>query len=1012
MKNIYNILLLIIFTGISSVSFAQIGGNTCAAAVALTVDGACGSGTISDATVTTNGYSCTGTITRETWYSFTIGATTNITITGIGNNRNIALQLLSGGCGSLSQVGCDNTTNTNGTDTETLTAASLAAGTYFVKVLNVGTNDLTLTSLCITSGGGGGAPTNDLCSGATSLPCATTNLAGTTVGSTNVADPVGCGSNYGVWYTFVGDGQSTTISSTATFDHEMVISSGSCGTLTNIVCDDAALSGSAETHTFTATNGVTYYVYIAHYSTSSSTTGTFTISRSCTAPPVAPANDLCSGATNLPCGTTALAGTTVNSTNTAHGTACTMSNYGVWYTFVGDGNNTTIDINNSYDIELSISYGSCGSFTNVVCTDFPEDHTFTTINGATYYVYVADYSSFGTSSDVGTFDITRTCSAPGSECVPNTVIASLPYVQTGFNTSGAGDDFDNSDACASYYMDGDDYVFTYTPAADVCVNVALTNTDTWVGVFVTQGCPTTGTCVAYNTNSSGNPSVQDVYLTGGVEYFITVSTDPSPQTTPFDISVTTCPPPITACSGTFYDSGGSGGQYSNNEYIKTTYCSGSTDCISFNFTSFNTESFSDYLDVYDGPSTSSPYIDSYSGTELNGVTLTSSSSCLTFVFDSDGSTRAAGWAATISCAACPPPPPPVAQDCEGGTSICSDASFSGNSDGYGFDEELSSSNQGCLSGGENQTSWYFFEAATAGTLEFGIKPQNGTDDYDFAMWGPYPSGSTPSAICPPAGAPVRCSFAAGAPNPTTGTGLKSGAGDTSEGTGGDDIVNPLNVNIGDVYILVIDNYSESTSPFDMDLSLTSGLTLNCNQLPIELIDFNGFAENGFNLLKWTTAVEINNDYFEIEKSLNGVLFEKIAQVTGAGNSNTVKNYEFIDNDDYKGITYYRLKQIDYNGTMSYSSVVAIKQSLGAEVSVFPNPTIDKVKMNFVSKEDGTYKVIVSDVSKVIYEQSLVVSRGNQIVNFDYFTALAKGFYIVQIIDEDGNIIKTERVVKQ
>ncbi|MBI2280251.1 MAG: hypothetical protein HYU68_06135 [Bacteroidetes bacterium] len=246
------------------------------------------------------------------------------------------------------------------------------------------------------------APSNDLCAGATSLPCATTNLAGTTVNTTSVADPSGCGSNYGVWYTFVGDGQNTTISSTATFDHEMVISSGSCGSLTNITCEDAATSGGTETYTFAATNGVTYYVYIAHYSTSSSTTGTFTISRSCSAPPVAPPNDLCSGATNLPCGTSALAGTTVNSTNTAHGTACS---------------------------ELSISSGSCGTFTNVVCTDSPENHTFTTVNGVTYYVYVAYWT---TGSTTGTFDISRSCSAPpaapaNDNCAGATALTVNPF---------------------------------------------------------------------------------------------------------------------------------------------------------------------------------------------------------------------------------------------------------------------------------------------------------------------------------------------------------------------------------------------------------------------------------------------------------------------------------------------------------------------------------------------------------------------------------------------------------
>lgn len=983
--------LVFTFVGYSNALMAQYTNNCGYAGTALTVGASCTTvdfNSTNNSNLWTSAAGCNASPSYDdAWWWFT-ATSTSTTITYNSANDAI-LHLLTGACSAtMGYLACsDNTSSGN----ETITYATTIGTNYAIRIQRYNSDNNMNGTICVySSGGGGGGCTNTSSWGSATAP---TDNNPVTISTCNYQDE---------YNTISGVVAGNTYQSGSDCGGYITVRSGTSGGAV-VASGNAPLS-------WTATVSGTHYI---HYNTNSSCgtassccTTTLTCT-SCSAP-VAPPNDLCSGATNLPCGTTALAGTTVNTTNTAHGTACTMSNYGVWYTFVGDGNNTTIDINNSYDIELSISYGSCGSFTNVVCTDFPEDHTFTTINGATYYVYVAYWT---TGSTTGTFDITRTCSAPGAECTPNTVIASLPYVQTGFNTSGAGDDFDNADACASYYMNGDDYVFTYTPATDVCVNIALTNTSTWVGLFVTQGCPTTGTCVAYNTNSSGNPSVEDVYLTGGVEYFITVSTNPSPQTTPFDISVTTCPPPITACSGTFYDSGGPGGQYANNEYTKTTYCSGSTDCISFNFTSFNTESGWDYLDVYDGPSTSSPYIDSYSGTELNGVTLTSSGSCLTFVFDSDGSTSAAGWAANISCAACPPPPPPVAQDCAGGTSICSDASFSGNSDGYGFIEELNSSNDDCLSG-ENQTSWYFFEAATAGTLEFGIKPQNGTDDYDFAMWGPYPSGSTPTAICPPAGAPVRCSYSAGAPNPATGTGLMSGAGDTSEGVSGDDVVNPLVLNVGDVYILVIDNYSSTTSPFDMDLSLTGGLTLNCNQLPIELISFDGFAEDGFNLLKWSTAVEINNNYFEIEKSLNGMLFEKIAQVTGAGNSNTVNNYQFIDNDAYKGVSYYRLKQIDYDGAMSYSSVVAVKQSLRAEVSIFPNPTVDKVKMNFVSKEDGVYRIVVSDVSKVIYERTLAVARGNKIVNFDSFNELAKGFYIIQIIDENGNIIKTERVVKQ
>lgn len=126
------------------------------------------------------------------------------------------------------------------------------------------------------------APANDECADAISLPCATTDLAGTTINAVTQTNGTGCslGSN-GAWYTFTGDGVETTISSTAAagFDHEMAIASGTCGSLSSVSCNDSDFSGGTETYTFTPTNGTDYYVYISHYS--SSTMGDFTISRSC-----------------------------------------------------------------------------------------------------------------------------------------------------------------------------------------------------------------------------------------------------------------------------------------------------------------------------------------------------------------------------------------------------------------------------------------------------------------------------------------------------------------------------------------------------------------------------------------------------------------------------------------------------------------------------------------------------------------------------------------------------------
>ncbi len=110
---------------------------------------------------------------------------------------------------------------------------------------------------------------------------------------------------------------------------------------------------------------------------------------------------------------------------------------------------------------------------------------------------------------------------------------------------------------------------------------------------------------------------------------------------------------VTTCSGTFYDSGGTG-DYSSSQDLTYTICPSSPGAkVRLNFTSFNVEDNYDYLTIYDGPNTSSPSLGSYdNGTPLTGIvqaTAGNTSGCLTFVFHSDGSVQYSGWVATISC---------------------------------------------------------------------------------------------------------------------------------------------------------------------------------------------------------------------------------------------------------------------------------------------------------------------------------------------------------------------------
>ncbi|RAW01600.1 glycine-rich domain-containing protein [Pseudochryseolinea flava] len=115
-------------------------------------------------------------------------------------------------------------------------------------------------------------------------------------------------------------------------------------------------------------------------------------------------------------------------------------------------------------------------------------------------------------------------------------------------------------------------------------------------------------------------------------------------------------------------------------------------------------------------------------------------------------------------------------------------------------------------------------------------------------------------------------------------------------------------------------------------------------LPVELVSFTGRLISIGAELKWKTASEVDNDYFDVEKSVDGRIFKKIAQIDGSGTSNVAHNYAYVDEDLSTGKTYYRLKQVNFNGESTYSSVVVVEYLREGPVtlSVYPNPTMGNV----------------------------------------------------------------------
>ena len=150
----------------------------------------------------------------------------------------------------------------------------------------------------------------------------------------------------------------------------------------------------------------------------------------------------------------------------------------------------------------------------------------------------------------------------------------------------------------------------------------------------------------------------------------------------------------------------------------------------------------------------------------------------------------------------------------------------------GSTSELNATNRGCLTSNEGFSYWFQVCFSTTGTFQFYVDPYGNRNDFDFAIWN--------GSACPPAAAPVRCSWAAtppGGPCPTCDyTGLGGGATDLSEGAGGNGYVAPLSVTAGDCITILINNYGSGSSNFDIFFAGTTA-TMTCLPLPIELLLF-------------------------------------------------------------------------------------------------------------------------------------------------------------------------------
>jgi hypothetical protein len=134
------------------------------------------------------------------------------------------------------------------------------------------------------------------------------------------------------------------------------------------------------------------------------------------------------------------------------------------------------------------------------------------------------------------------------------------------------------------------------------------------------------------------------------------------------------------------------------------------------------------------------------------------------------------------------------------------------------------------------------------------------------------------------------------------------------------------------------NASPKTRLLIDDVRITSN-----SPLPVELVRFTAEAQEKNVALHWITASEKNSDYFEVQRSTNGETFAAIGKVQGEGTTSSISNYLFTDRAPVAGLAYYRLRQVDLDGTESYSPVQAVEWKGGAAVaSFYPNPSAEAI----------------------------------------------------------------------
>jgi len=699
----------------------------------------------------------------------------------------------------------------------------------------------------------------------------------------------------------------------------------------------------------------------------------------------------------------------------------------VWFTItVPASGDVTVDMNTGVitDAGMAIYSGSCGSLTLVECDDDDSPNGLMSMiqltgqtPGATLWVRVWEYGN----NNNGTFDI---CAydpgvAPSlSNDDPCTATALTVGATCSFSTytnaGASGSAGVPAPGCASY--SGGDVWFTVTVPASGNVTVDMnTGVITDAGMAIYSGSCGSLSLIECDDDDSPNGLMSMIQLTGqtpGATLWVRVWEYGNDNNGTFDICaydpVVAPPPANDDCSGAYpltmnttscvattagtvngatTSSQGTGSCFGTaNDDVWFTFvapATGSVDLSILNVTGSPTDM---YHAVWEGTCPALTQVAS-SCSDPNTSSLTGLTPGNTYYLQVYS--YSSGTGATTTFDVC------VLEGtvCGGGATndycqapaILTQGPGSWSSSTYNYYTADPPSNYGGASfcGSVENNSWYQFTASST------------SESFDFTsvtncVYGDGIQAEVYEATTDVNGCCTALTSVSNCWNPATAT----------SGT-----VTATGLTIGNTYILMVDGWGGDNCEFTVSNWTATGI------LPVELVHFNAIASTHHNIISWQTETEYNNDYFRVMRSYDGENFVEIATVKGKGNSSIATNYQFNDMDVRNGDTYYRLEQVDYDGTTTPSNMISLNRMPLREgfLNMYPNPANNMITLELYSQSNADASIEITSMSgRVVHTEVLTIN--GLIKKQINIASLAKGVYNV-VVRQADNFEMTRLIVE-